>query len=97
MRRATGGGTTDAGGFGATVCTTIRALTELRRVLAPGARIVVHTVAPNPPASVVPPPVARRMRLYSDDELRALFGDAGFTEPNLARLGAAFQLVTASR
>ncbi|MFQ6396150.1 class I SAM-dependent methyltransferase [Nocardia sp. KC 131] len=74
-----------------------RALTELRRVLAPGARIVVHTVAPNPPASVAPPPVARRMRLYSDDDLRALFQNAGFTESNIARLGATFQLVTASR
>ncbi|MFI6365128.1 class I SAM-dependent methyltransferase [Nocardia sp. NPDC050630] len=74
-----------------------RALTELRRVLAPGGRIVVHTIAPNPPASVVPPPAARRMRLYADDDLRALFEDAGFTEPSVARLGVAFQLVTASR
>ena len=73
-----------------------RALTELQRVLAPGARIVVHTVAPNPPASVVPPPVARRMRLYSDGDLRALFEDAGFTEPDVTRIGAAFQLFTAS-
>ncbi|WP_329408144.1 class I SAM-dependent methyltransferase [Nocardia vinacea] len=74
-----------------------RALTELRRVLVPGARIVVHTIAPNPPASVVPPPVARRMRLHTDDDLHALFQGAGFTESNVARLGAAFQLVTASR
>ncbi|MEV6324279.1 class I SAM-dependent methyltransferase [Nocardia sp. NPDC051787] len=74
-----------------------RALAELRRVLAPGGRIVIHTLAPNPPASVAPPPVARRMRLYPDDELVALLDAAGFTESKVTRIGDCFQLLTATR
>lgn len=72
------------------------ALAELRRVLAPCARIAVHTMAPNPPAKVVPPPMAKRMRLYGDDELLSLVSAAGFPDAHLTRIDDAFQLVTAT-
>ncbi|WP_406278172.1 class I SAM-dependent methyltransferase [Nocardia sp. NBC_00881] len=72
------------------------ALTELKRVLAPGGRAVVHTVAPNPPAKVVPPTMAKRMRLYGDEELLACFTASGFTDGHLTRIDGAYQLVTAT-
>lgn len=72
-------------------------LAELRRVLAPGARLILHTVAPDPPASVAPRPVTRRMRLYTDTELLTLVEEADFTEPHLTRVGGVFQLLTATR
>ncbi|MFG1798307.1 class I SAM-dependent methyltransferase [Nocardia sp. NPDC049149] len=70
---------------------------ELRRVLAPGGRLVLHTVAPEPPRSAVPPLVAKRMHLHSDTELVALLETAGFGEPRVSRVNGAFQLVTAIR
>ncbi|NUS44934.1 MAG: class I SAM-dependent methyltransferase [Mycobacteriaceae bacterium] len=72
-----------------------KSLVELRRVLAPQARAVLHTVAPEPPRAVAPGPVARRMRLYADDELRTLLDDAGFTDIRITRVDSAYQLVTA--
>ena len=72
-------------------------LGELRRVLAPGARLVIHTVAPNPPASIMPPPVARRLRLWPDDELLQLMENADFADVKVRHTGKGFQLVTATR
>ncbi len=74
-----------------------RALAELHRVLAPEARLVVHTIAPNPPSKVAPGPLARRMRLYSDEDLHALLDGAGFTGAQVVRTDPAYQLVTAIR
>ncbi|QIS13614.1 class I SAM-dependent methyltransferase [Nocardia arthritidis] len=74
-----------------------RALTELHRILAPGGRLVLHTVAPNPPSKIAPPPVARRMHLRTDDELHTLLTDAGFTDVRITRVDNTFQLATALR
>lgn len=73
------------------------ALSELHRVLAPGGRVLIHTPAPNPPTKVAPPPLARRMRFYTDDELVSLLEGAGFGEPEVTRADEAFQLASASK
>ncbi|TQM06120.1 ubiquinone/menaquinone biosynthesis C-methylase UbiE [Pseudonocardia kunmingensis] len=74
------------------------ALAELARVLAPGGRLVLHTVAPDPPASVMPPLLARRMAFYDDECLAALLRDAGFTDVAVERRGKGeLQLATARR
>ncbi|WP_245669269.1 class I SAM-dependent methyltransferase [Nocardia speluncae] len=94
-----------AGKFSAAVMTNVfffldaaPVVAELVRVLAPGGRVVVHTLAADRPAAVVPRPVVRRMRLYSDDELAGLFETAGFTSVSVGRVGGgSFQLVTAIR
>lgn len=72
-------------------------LAELHRVLAPGGRLVLHTVAPEPPQAVMPRPVAKRVRFHSDPELVSMLATAGFHEPSARRVAGAFQLVTASR
>jgi ubiquinone/menaquinone biosynthesis C-methylase UbiE len=72
-------------------------LSELHRVLAPGGRVVIHTAAPNPPTRVAPPPLARRMRFYTDDELVSLLEGAGFGKPEVTRVNEAFQLASASK
>ncbi|MEC3915592.1 class I SAM-dependent methyltransferase [Nocardia sp. CDC160] len=74
-----------------------RALAEVHRVLAPGGRLVVHSVAPNPPSKIAPAPVARRMRLYTDEEIRTLLEAAGFSEVRITRTNGVFQLATALR
>jgi SAM-dependent methyltransferase len=74
------------------------ALAELARVLAPEGRLVLHTVAPDPPASVAPPLLARRMACYDDDRLAEFLRAAGFTGVTVERRGAGrFQLATARR
>jgi SAM-dependent methyltransferase len=74
------------------------ALAELARMLAPGGRLVLHTVAPDPPASVAPPLLARRMACYDDDGLATLLRDAGFTDVAVERRGnGELQLATARR
>ncbi|WP_196812388.1 class I SAM-dependent methyltransferase [Nocardia sp. CNY236] len=70
-------------------------LTQLRRVLAPGGRLVVHTVAPNPPATVAPGVLVRRMRCYEESELVSMLADAGFAEPRVEARGRSEQLLTA--
>ncbi|WP_330231063.1 class I SAM-dependent methyltransferase [Nocardia sp. NBC_00508] len=72
-------------------------LAELHRVLAPGGRLVLHTVAPEPPRSLMPAPVAERVRFHSDTELVSMLEAAGFLQPRVQQVGGAFQLVTASR
>ncbi|WP_051020725.1 class I SAM-dependent methyltransferase [Nocardia araoensis] len=72
-------------------------LAELHRVLAPGGRLVLHTVAPQPPRSVMPAPLTGRVRLHSDAELVAMLETAGFHQPRVERVNDAFQLLTASR
>ncbi|MBF5000661.1 methyltransferase domain-containing protein [Nocardia sp. BSTN01] len=70
-------------------------LAELRRVLEPGGRLVIHTVAPQPPRTTMPAPVARRVRFHTDDELRALLDSAGFQDVRVSRIDGVFQLATA--
>ncbi|MEU6585521.1 methyltransferase domain-containing protein [Nocardia sp. NPDC046763] len=72
-------------------------LAELRRVLEPGGRLVIHTVAPHPPNKTMPGPVARRLRFHTDDELRALLESAGFQEVRVSRIDGVFQLASAVR
>lgn len=73
-----------------------RVLGELRRVLATNGRLVIHTVAPGAPASVVPPALARRMHFYTDEEITGLLVGAGFGEVAVERRGKGrLQLVSA--
>lgn len=72
-------------------------LGELRRTVSHGGYLIVHTPAPYPPTAVAPAPLARRMRLYSDDELVTLVEAAGFENVRIDHLDdGVFQLVTAS-
>jgi SAM-dependent methyltransferase len=74
------------------------ALAELARVLVPEGRLVLHTVAPDPPPSVAPPLLARRMACYDDECLAELLRDAGFTDVTVERRGKGeLQLATARR
>jgi ubiquinone/menaquinone biosynthesis C-methylase UbiE len=69
-------------------------LTEIRRTLAPGGRIAIHTDAT---AFMAPPFIAHRMRFYTDDQLCGVLQDAGYTAITLQRTGPRrrMQLVTA--
>lgn len=72
-------------------------LSELHRVLEPNGRLVLHTVAPDPPRSLMPPPVAKLARFHSDAELVAMLEGAGLQEPKIRRVDSAFQIATATR
>ncbi|MGH2860627.1 MAG: class I SAM-dependent methyltransferase [Solirubrobacteraceae bacterium] len=71
-------------------------LAEVHRTLAPDRRIAIYTDAT---AFMAPPPVARRMHFYSDEELRGLLERAGYTQINLQRKGPGgrMQLATARK
>jgi ubiquinone/menaquinone biosynthesis C-methylase UbiE len=69
-------------------------LSEIRRTLAPGGRIAIHTDAT---AFMAPPFISHRMRFYTDDQLCGVLQDAGYTAITLQRTGPRrrMQLVTA--
>lgn len=71
-------------------------LAEIKRTLATGGRIAIHTDATG---FMAPPPVARRMRFYTDDELRGLLNQPGYTEITVRRTGPGerMQLATARK
>jgi SAM-dependent methyltransferase len=63
----------------------VAALSECRRVLAPGGRLAVYTTSPalrGTPAA--PEPLATRGHFYADDELAALAARAGLAEVAVA-------------
>lgn len=73
-------------------------LAEVYRVLDADGRLALYTVAPDPPATLVPALLARRMRLYPDDELIRLLAMAGFIHITVQRRDqGCTQLVTARR
>ncbi|WP_157106174.1 class I SAM-dependent methyltransferase [Nocardia sienata] len=76
---------------------TPKTLSELHRVLRPNSRVVLHTVAPDPPRSLMPPPVARRAQFHSDSELRTMLEAAGLGMSRVRRVDNTFQVVTATR
>jgi SAM-dependent methyltransferase len=64
----------------------VEVLTEIRRVLAPGGRLVLFTGTKKllgTPAA--PEPMASRLHCYEDDELEELARQAGFAETHLER------------
>jgi ubiquinone/menaquinone biosynthesis C-methylase UbiE len=71
-------------------------LAEVHRVLADDGRLAIYTAAT---AWMAPPPIARRMRFYDDDQLAALLTAAGFVDVAVRRKppGERMQLVTGSR
>jgi ubiquinone/menaquinone biosynthesis C-methylase UbiE len=75
-----------------------RALAELYRVLEPHGRLSIFTATPDPPAWMAPPPIARRMRFYTDEQLERMAGTAGFIDIKIAREDNGHsQLLTALR
>jgi ubiquinone/menaquinone biosynthesis C-methylase UbiE len=71
-------------------------LAEIQRTLAPGGRVAIHT---DSTGFLAPPPIARRMRFYTDDELRDLLKRAGYAEVTVRRTGPGerMQLATARK
>lgn len=71
-------------------------LAEIRRTLAPGGRVAIHTDATG---FMAPPPIARRMRFYADDELRDLLKRADYADITVRRTGPGerMQLATARK
>ena len=64
----------------------VAAFAEIRRVLAPGGRIVVLGSDPELKGTpAAPEPMASRLRFYEDDELGALGRQAGFEEVRVVR------------
>jgi SAM-dependent methyltransferase len=75
-----------------------RALAELCRVLEPHGRLAIFTAAPDPPPWMAPPPIARRMRFYTDQDLNTMAKTAGFIDIEIARPdNGRSQLLTALR
>jgi SAM-dependent methyltransferase len=75
-----------------------RALAELCRVIEPHGRLAIFTAAPDPPAWMAPPPIARRMRFFTDEDLHTMARTAGFTDIKIARTDdGRSQLLTAVR
>ncbi len=57
-----------------------RALAEIHRVLEPHGRLAIFTAAPDPPAWMAPPPIARRMRFSTDEDLSTMARTAGLID-----------------
>lgn len=74
----------------------VAVLAEVHRVLADHGRLAIYTAAT---AWMAPPPIARRMRFYDDDQLAALLTTAGFVDVSVQRRPPAgrMQLVTGHR
>jgi ubiquinone/menaquinone biosynthesis C-methylase UbiE len=69
-----------------------RVLAELFRVLVPGGRLVIATMpGPLPKPSLrcpwLLPPMGPALRVYTDDEMRAMFERAGFTDVSVRSEG----------
>ena len=69
-----------------------RVLAELSRVLVPGGRLVIATMpGPLPKPSLrcpwLLPPMGPALRVYTDDEMRAMFERAGFTDVSVRSEG----------
>ncbi|MBN9743398.1 class I SAM-dependent methyltransferase [Amycolatopsis sp. A1MSW2902] len=76
----------------------VAAFAEFHRVLQPSGRLVLHTVSADPPPSLVPAVLARRMHCYSDETIGAFAADAGFAEVAVEHPGSPhYQIVTATR
>jgi SAM-dependent methyltransferase len=57
----------------------LRALREMRRVLAPNGRVAIYTTSPEAKGTMAAPyPLATRGHFYTDEELQELALDAGF-------------------
>jgi ubiquinone/menaquinone biosynthesis C-methylase UbiE len=71
-------------------------LAEVHRVLADHGRLAIYTAAM---AWMAPPPIARRMRFYEDEQLAALLTAVGFVEVAVRRRGPGgrMQLATGRR
>ena len=64
----------------------VRALREMHRVLAPHGRLAIYTTAPEAKGTMAAPyPLASRGHFYTDDELRRLAHDAGFSTAQVTR------------
>jgi ubiquinone/menaquinone biosynthesis C-methylase UbiE len=64
----------------------LRALREMRRVLAPSGRLAVYTTSPEARGTMAAPyPLATRGYFYTDDELHRLALEAGFSTAQVTR------------
>jgi ubiquinone/menaquinone biosynthesis C-methylase UbiE len=64
----------------------LRALREMRRVLAPNGRLAIYTTSPEAKGTMAAPyPLATRGHFYTDEELRQLALDAGFATARVTR------------
>jgi ubiquinone/menaquinone biosynthesis C-methylase UbiE len=64
----------------------LRALREMRRVLAPNGRLAIYTTSPEAKGTMAAPyPLATRGHFYTDEELRQLALEAGFPNARVTR------------